>query len=249
MLSRTLLLSGAIMLLAGCTAVDVRPLTHEEPIKSVLIEENPKVWRSDFLDVLTEGFRRHGIESQVIQPGTAVGDAYVVRYTARQKWDMAMYLSDATIWMYRNDREIAKAVYHLRGGGGLSLMKWQGTAAKIDPVIDELLASVSSGTPDRDAPRTSQGTAPAASGPSTAATSNSTHADAVCSLPSLVDAAECRGELVMGMTTNEILKRLGRPDEMSADGTLLRYGDRYLQLDEKSRLVGIAESQSQRPDS
>jgi len=31
------------------------------------------------------------------------------------------------------------AEYHLRGGGGLSLMKWQSTKSKIDPVIDELL--------------------------------------------------------------------------------------------------------------
>jgi len=43
------------------------------------------------------------------------------------------------------------------------------------------------------------------------------------------------------MTTNEIMKVLGKPDEMSADGTMLRYGERYLSLDEKSRLVGITD--------
>lgn len=135
---------AALFLIAGCTAVDVRPVSIEEPIQSVLIEENPKVWRSDFVEVLQAGFARHGIASKVIQPGTSVGDEYVVRYTARQKWDMAMYLSDATIWIYRGDKEVAKAVYHLKGGGGFSLMKWQGTAAKIDPVIDELLAGAKS---------------------------------------------------------------------------------------------------------
>ncbi len=134
----------ALFLVAGCTAVDVRPVSIEEPIQSVLIEENPKVWRSDFVDVLQAGFARHGIASKVIQPGTPVGDDYVVRYTARQKWDMAMYLSDATIWIYKSDKEVAKAVYHLKGGGGLSLMKWQDTATKIDPVIDELLAGAKS---------------------------------------------------------------------------------------------------------
>jgi hypothetical protein len=36
-------------------------------------------------------------------------------------------------------------VYHLKGGGGLSVMKWQGTASKMDPVIDELLAGVNAG--------------------------------------------------------------------------------------------------------
>jgi hypothetical protein len=94
------------------------PLAAPEPIKSVLIEENPKVWRSDFVEVLIAGFNRHGIDARVIQPGTPVGNAYVVKYTARQKWDMAMYMSDATIWIYKNDQEVAEAVYHLKGGGG-----------------------------------------------------------------------------------------------------------------------------------
>jgi hypothetical protein len=44
------------------------------------------------------------------------------------------------------------------------------------------------------------------------------------------------------MTTNEILATLGRPDEMSDDGTTLRYGDRYLWLDERSRLVAVTDS-------
>lgn len=248
MIPGVVLLLGATLSLAGCTSLNVRPLTQEEPIRSVLIEENPKVWRSDFLQVLAEGFRRNGIEVQVIQSGTAVGDAFVVRYTARQKWDTAMYPSDATIWMYGNDREIAKAVYHLRGGGGLSLMKWQGTVAKIDPVIDELLATASAGSPDRDTSHKGRTPVPVARDPSTSAALAATRADVVCDLPSLVDAAECRGDRAMGMATNEILKRLGRPDEMRADGTMLRYGDRYLRLDEKSSLIGIPESGSEPPN-
>jgi len=230
----------AILVLTGCTAVDVRPLAAPEPIKSVLIEENPKVWRSDFVEVLIAGFNRHGIDARVIQPGTPVGNAYVVKYTARQKWDMAMYMSDATIWIYKHDQEVAEAVYHLKGGGGLSLMKWQGTASKIDPVIDELLAGVGSGVrSDRKASDASQSSASATSPTRPGKPPSST--EEMCDFPSPVDTAECHGELVLGMTTNEILKTLGRPDEMSADGTTLRYGDRYLSLDEKSRLVGIAD--------
>jgi len=30
--------------------------------------------------------------------------------------------------------------FHLRGKGGYSMYKWQGTKAKMDPVIDQLLA-------------------------------------------------------------------------------------------------------------
>ena len=153
---------------------------------------------------------------------------------------MAMYMSDATIWIYRNEQEIAKAVYHLNGGGGLSLMKWQGTATKIDPVIDALLAGVNSGVRSgRSAPEASQPSA--VTTPPTNRGLPPSSVDEMCDLPSPVDTASCRGELVLGMTTNEILKILGRPDEMNADGTMLRYGDRYLSLDNESRLVGIAD--------
>ena len=235
-----LALAWAPLVMAGCTAVEVRPLASPEPIRSVLIEENPKVWRSDFVEVLIDGFKRHGIEAKVVQQGTPVGNAYVVKYTARQKWDMAMYMSDATIWIYRNDQKVAEAVYHLKDGGGFSLMKWQGTATKIDSVIDELLAGVSSGVrPGGTAPQAPRSSA-ATGVPSTDTGSPTSSVDAMCDLPSPVDTAECRGELALGMTTNEILKKLGRPDEMNEDGTMLRYGDRYLSLDDKSRLTGIA---------
>jgi len=240
LLGKALSFAGLVLLLTACTAVDVRPVPAQEPIKSVLIEMNPKVWRSDFVDVLVAGFNRHGIEAKVIEPGTPVGDAYVVRYTARQAWDMAMYMTDATIWIYRNNQEIAKAVYHLKGGGGLSVMKWQGTATKMDPVIDELLAGVNAGMrPGGPAPVASQPSAVPVS--SAAKTGSPATLAAMCDMPSPVDKAECRGELSFGMTTNEIMKVLGKPDEMSADGTMLRYGERYLSLDEKSRLVGITD--------
>lgn len=228
----------ACVLLASCTSVNVRPVTAEEPIRSVLIEINPKVWRSDFVDVLEAGFARHGIETRVVQPGTPVGDAYVVRYTARQTWDMAMYMTDATIWIYRKDREIARAVYHLKGGGGFSLMKWQGTATKIDPVIDELLAGVNGGSRSNPATAPSSSTSQA---PVAAGTGAAESLDTVCGMLSPIDQAECRGELTFGMTTNEILAKFGRPDETSADGTLMRYGDRFLSLDQKSRLVGVSD--------
>jgi len=222
----------------GCTSVDVRPVEPHEPITAVLIEENAKVWRSDFVTVLSDGFARHGIDSRLIRQGDPVGDAYVVRYTARQKWDMAMYMSDATIWIYKNDKEIARAVYHLKGGGGFSLMKWQGTQAKIDPVIDELLAGVGAkASPASSAARELHASTSAQGALSSAGASS---IDEICEMPSAIDRAECRGELAAGMTTNEILKLLGRPDEMSADGTEMRYGDRYLTLDEKSRLIAVS---------
>jgi len=41
--------------------------------------------------------------------------------------------------MYQGNSQIGYAEYHLIGGGGLSLMKWQSTKTKMGPVIDEML--------------------------------------------------------------------------------------------------------------
>jgi hypothetical protein len=131
------------LLFCGCTAVNVRPVTAEYQIKEVLIRENPKISIHDFLDVLIDGFERHGIVAKIVSDSTDPKDAYIVTYVAYRKWDMAPYLARATINILKDGRRIAQAEYHLRGGGGFSLMKWQGTKTKMDPVIDELLKGIS----------------------------------------------------------------------------------------------------------
>lgn len=125
--------------LSGCTAVNVRPIPTETRITNVLIRENPKVPVADFLDVVIEGFERHGISTKVISESADAGDAFVVTYTAQRRWDMAIYLVDATISIEKEGHRLAHAQYHLRNGGGLSVTKWSGTKTKIDPVIDKLL--------------------------------------------------------------------------------------------------------------
>lgn len=130
----------AATLLGGCTATRVTPL--KTAADQMCIQENPKVQVSDFVPVLQEGFARHGIQTQIHSKIPRADCPYVVTYTARRSWDMAPYLSTAEITILGPRRQtLAKASYHLRGKGGLSLMKWQGTKSKIDPVIDELLAS------------------------------------------------------------------------------------------------------------
>lgn len=126
--------------LAACTSVRVTPL--QSAPTTMCIEENPKVMVSDFVPVLQQGFARHGITTQ--QYSTIPWDQcpYVVRYTARRSWDMAPYMSSAELTILGPRRQtLATAAYHLRGKGGLSLMKWQGTKSKMDPVIDELLSN------------------------------------------------------------------------------------------------------------
>jgi hypothetical protein len=49
-------------------------------------------------------------------------------------------MSIAELRLTKGGLEVARANYHLRGKGGLSLNKWASTKSKMDPVIDELLA-------------------------------------------------------------------------------------------------------------
>lgn len=133
------LLAALTLCLSGCTVVSVRPIPTEDRITNVLIRENPKVPVSDFLDVLVEGFERHGISTKIVPESADLGNAYVVTYAAERKWDMAIYLANASISIQKEGHRIAHAEYHLRNGGGLSMMKWQNTKTKIAPVIDKLL--------------------------------------------------------------------------------------------------------------
>jgi hypothetical protein len=141
-ISMMVMLAG-LGLIAGCTAVTVQPLA-ERPAQ-VCIKKNPAVIVDDFLPVVQEGFSRHNIATFVYDlPPLAC--PYVLEYTARQTWDMAIYLVSADLTIRNsNGREVGKAHYHLRNRGGLSLMKWQGTETKIAPVIDELLGQMQAG--------------------------------------------------------------------------------------------------------
>jgi hypothetical protein len=105
----------------------------------VCVEENPKVLVSEFLDVLRSGLERNRMTSEVFSGGAPAHCKLILSYTARRSWDFAPYLAQAELWLRKDGKLVGYAEYHLVGGGGLSLFKWQGTKTKMDPVIDQLL--------------------------------------------------------------------------------------------------------------
>ena len=113
---------------------------HPLKVKNVCIESNPKVVVSDFVDVLREGFLRHGISTEVYDELLPSHCQFKLTYTALRSWDIVPYLSVAEFWLYRGDDLVAQAKYHLKGKGGLALTKFRGTRKKMNPVIDQLLA-------------------------------------------------------------------------------------------------------------
>lgn len=134
---------------SACTAVNVRSVdqARHRP-QHVCIQENSKVIIGDFLDVVRTHVERHGLTTEVYRTDrTPAQCEYTLTYTARQSWDFSPYLSVALIELRRGSELVSRGDYRLRGKGGLSLMKWQGTEAKIGPVIDEMFGTLTGVVP------------------------------------------------------------------------------------------------------
>lgn len=138
MFSKFIVLVLSLSLLS-CTSIKVKPVDDQLQVRHMCIQVNPKVIRDDFLPVLERGFQNHGITTEVYNGKSPEYCEFITTYTVRQTWDMAMVLADAQIWIHQDKRQVAYANYHLKGGGGFSLMKWQGAEKKIFPVMDALL--------------------------------------------------------------------------------------------------------------
>jgi len=124
----------------GCTSVKVRPVSNVSEIKQVCIRDSPdQCFVGDMLQVLIEGFNRNGIATPVYTGNVPNDCSYHLTYMCNQTWDMAMYMHHAELHLFHGREQVGYAQYHLTGKGGLSLMKWQSTQTKMDPVIDELL--------------------------------------------------------------------------------------------------------------
>lgn len=124
----------------ACTAIHVEALPRTEPVVThVCIERNPLVLVDDFLPAVRAGFERHGITTEIYDGAKPAACVVTVKYTARQTWDLVSFLAKAEIWIARDGQQIAYAEYHLRGGGGYALTKYQGAQTKMRPVMDQLL--------------------------------------------------------------------------------------------------------------
>lgn len=127
--------------LVGCTSVNVKPVANPSLIKHVCVKECPDdCFVEDMPAVIVEGLGRNGISAERYNSKMPESCEYHLNYMCNQTWDMAMYMHHAEIRLFQGSNQIGSAVYHLAGKGGFSLMKWQGTKAKMDPVIDELFS-------------------------------------------------------------------------------------------------------------
>jgi len=193
----------------------------------ICIIEDPPV-RSGFLATVKQALTQRGYRYRMLPPHASVGDCEtVLTYVGRWGWDFTIYMTYAKLDLYRNGHLAGDAVYDARKGGGRP-DKW----IDAEPKIDELVASLLSGTGAVNSNESSIGAASLASVP----------IETMCMHASKVDQAECIGRLDLGMTRDQVLQVLGTPTSKSADELTLRYDDRYLVFDSGRRLVEIRES-------
>lgn len=133
---RNIVLTFALAL-AGCTSVNTLPVSDFRHLKEVCIIKNDRVLVSDFVDVIQAHLDKHNARSRLVNEAEGRNCATQLSYTATRSWDFAPYLSYASIQIRREGKLISKGEY--RHHGGLSLMKWQSTEAKIGPVLDKML--------------------------------------------------------------------------------------------------------------
>jgi hypothetical protein len=131
-----------LFIIAGCTSINVHPVNSGLSLNKVCIEENPKVIVGDFLSVVRNGFDRHGVNTRVVSRPAPDDCEFLLTYTALKAWDLGTYMHHAELRLEQNGQHIGSAEYHLIGEGGLSIMKWQSTKTKMDPIIDQLLANI-----------------------------------------------------------------------------------------------------------
>src|SRR5262249_32850000 len=130
-------------LVPACTAVRVEPVDPTMRVSHVCIEDNPSVIVAGFVQIIRDGFSRHGVSTEVFSGSPPAGCELTLTYTARQSWDFVSYLSHAELRLLKAGSQVAYAEYHLRAKGGLSPMKWKSTASKMGPVVDRLLETSS----------------------------------------------------------------------------------------------------------
>jgi hypothetical protein len=135
-----LLLLIFLFVLEGCATSTVKPLAGEIP-KRICIQDNPKVLVEDFISVVQDRLEFHGVASEVFST-PPIDCGYVLKYVAWRHWDIVPYLSKAEMKLMHDGTLASSAEFHYKsitGSGGLDFSKFQGTKAKIDPLIDAML--------------------------------------------------------------------------------------------------------------
>ncbi len=137
-------LTFTALLLAGCASatVDVQPVSAgTSPLRVVYIQRNAQADEvaPDLASAIEDGFQRHHIGTKVITGEPPRADDYLLTYSAAGGWDLKPYLKTAEVRLKRGFNQVGLARYQTPGG--FDPDKFASTRAKVDPLLEQLLAS------------------------------------------------------------------------------------------------------------
>ncbi len=141
-LFRSFLILLSLTLVSACTTIKIEPIDKKYSINHVCVKNCEKeCFDGDMLNIIQEGFERHGLSTQLYNDTLPSDCVYHLKYYCERSWDFATYMHHAELRLYHAQDQIGYAEYHLKGEGGLALTKLESTKKKMDPVIDQLLSS------------------------------------------------------------------------------------------------------------
>lgn len=138
MMRKIVLLGVGALMLGGCSSISVKPTSVSAlQAKPLCIEDNPKVTVPGFNDYLTDAFKRHQISTQFYDKNHLPDSCeYKLHYVAYRSWDLAMYLSQIKLDLFKGDENVAEVDWK-QGGGAIN--KWRSSEGKVFDAVDQLV--------------------------------------------------------------------------------------------------------------
>lgn len=137
-----LCLPALACLLAGCTTVEVQPVSASagSSLKVVYIQRNPQADEiaPDLESAIENGFQRHNIGTRVVAAEPPGDSVYVLTYAATGGWDLKPYTKSVELRLKRGAKQVGYA--RTENSGGLNTSKFASARAKVDPLLEQLLA-------------------------------------------------------------------------------------------------------------
>jgi hypothetical protein len=131
------LVAVSILGLSGCAIhQNVRPVNSFQA-KEVCIIENPAV-KEGFYDSYRRTLATKGYAVKRLPVSASIRDCAITStYTAKWRWDLALYMAYAEIKVYGNGQLIGEAIYDSQRGGG-NMGKFIDADKKITELTNQL---------------------------------------------------------------------------------------------------------------
>ena len=137
MLIRKIMLFFFIFI-SGCAAVTQQTVTPFENNSSleICVIENPRI-RAEFLEAYRTALQEKGYVVEILHKHADISDCKVTStYSARWRWDFALYMSYAKIEVFKNGEKSAETLYKIVREGASG--KFINASEKVRELVNQL---------------------------------------------------------------------------------------------------------------